>query len=183
MIENPGKFPQTVQELGEFIKKNQDRLVRHAYFRLGSREEAEDVVQDVIIRIYQEREAKQHIEQPASYAFRMVYNACIDQLRRKIKNNFEKLNGKAAFVAADGLNRESEIIAREEVKRVNRLLDAIPAEQAEVLRLRILDEMSFVEIAEIMKVPVTTIKSRFSYGIMKLKTKINHQEEVNYELH
>jgi len=54
---------------------------------LGNREEAEDVVQEVMIRIYQERENKQHIEQATSYAFRIVFNACLDHLRKKAKNN------------------------------------------------------------------------------------------------
>jgi len=182
MTETHELFPQTLAELGEFIKKNQNRLVRHAFFRLGNREEAEDIVQEVMIRIYQERESRHHIEKPASYAFRMVYNACMDHLRKKAKNNFEHLNGKDAL-AIDDSNRENEIIAREEFLRVNKLLDSIPDEQAEVLRLRVIDEMSFIEIAEIMKVPVTTIKSRFSYGIIKLRTKVNNQEEVKYELH
>jgi RNA polymerase sigma-70 factor (ECF subfamily) len=183
MTEYSEKFPQTLAELGEFIKKNQNRLVKHAFFRLGNHQEAEDVVQEVMIRIYQEKESMRNIKQPTSYAFRMVFNACLDRLRKKTKNNFEKLNGKDATSAIDVSNRESEIIAREEFQRINRLLNSVPDEQAEVLRLRILDEMSFVEIAEIMKVPVTTIKSRFSYGIIKLRNKIKHQEEVNYELH
>jgi RNA polymerase sigma-70 factor (ECF subfamily) len=181
MTEHPERYPQTLAELGEFIRKNQNRLVRHAFFRLGNREEAEDVVQDVMIRIYQEKESRQHVEQPTAYAFRMVYNACIDQLRKKAKKNFQQLNGKDTL-AVDDSNRENEIIAREEFTRINKLLNSIPDEQADVLRLRIIDEMSFVEIAEIMKVPVTTIKSRFSYGISKLRTKVNHQE-VKYELH
>lgn len=101
MTEHPEKFPQTLAELGEFIKKNQNRLVRHAFFRLGNREEAEDVVQEVMIRIYQERENKQLIEQATSYAFRMVFNACLDQLRKKAKNNFEQLNGKEVLVIDD----------------------------------------------------------------------------------
>ena len=183
MTENPEKFPQTLQELGAFVKANQDRLVRHAYFRLGNRQEAEDIVQEVMIRIYQEKENKQHIDRVTSYAFRMVFNACVDHLRKKTRNNFEQLNGLNVLVAIDGSNRETEIIAKEEFHRINQLLNSIPAKQAEVLRLRIIDELSFIEIAEIMKVPVTTIKSRFSYGIIKLRTKVNHQEEVKYELH
>jgi len=181
MTEHPEKFPQTLAALGEFIKKNQDRLVRHAFFRVGSREQAEDIVQDVMIRIYQEKENLQHIEKTTSYVFRMVYNACIDHLRKKAKTSFESLNGKESL-SVDGSNREKEMITREEFIRVNKMLNALPEEQAEVLRLRIIDEMSFVDISEIMNVPVTTIKSRFSYGISKLRTNVNHQEE-KYELH
>jgi RNA polymerase sigma-70 factor (ECF subfamily) len=183
MTEHPDKFPQTLAELGGFIKKNQNRLVRHAYFRLGNQEEAEDIVQEVMIRIYQEKESKQHIDRVTSYAFQMVFNACVDHLRKKARNNFGQLNGLNVLGAIDGSNRETEIIAQEEFFRINQLLNSIPAEQAEVLRLRIIDELSFVEIAEIMKLPVTTIKSRFSYGIIKLKTKVNYQKEVKNELY
>jgi RNA polymerase sigma-70 factor, ECF subfamily len=163
------------------VDRYKDRLMNVIGRMLSSTEEAEDIVQEVMIRIYQDKESRRHVDQPASYAFRMVYNACIDHLRKKAKNNFGHLNGKDTL-AVDDSNREKEIIAREEFSRINKLLNSIPDEQADVLRLRIIDEMSFVEIAEIMKVPVTTIKSRFSYGISKLRTKVNHQE-VKYELH
>jgi RNA polymerase sigma-70 factor (ECF subfamily) len=176
MTETHEKFPQTHAEFGEFIRRNQNRLVRHAFFRVGSQEEAEDIVQEVMIRIYQEKERKQHIGNPVSYAFRMVLNASLDLLRKKSRDPVGKLNGKDLSIA-DGTNREREMIAGEEFRRINSLLSSIPEEQAEVIRLRVIDEMSFVEIAEIMKAPVTTIKSRFTYGIIKLKTNVNYQKE------
>lgn len=183
MSEQPEKYPQTLQELGEFINKNQHRLVRHAFFRLGNRQEAEDIVQEVMIRIYQEKENKRHVERVTSYAFQMVFNACIDHLRKKARTTFEPLNGKNVYDPVDGSNRETELIAHEEYIRIHRILNSIPPEQAEVIRLRIIDELSFVEIAQIMNLPVTTIKSRFSYGIIKLKTKVNLQEEIKHELY
>ncbi len=182
MTEHTEKFPQTLIELGEFIKKNQDRLVRHAFFRLGNHEDAEDVVQEVMIRIYEEKKKLQHIEKTTSYVFRMVINTCLDRLRKQAGHNLEPLNGKETMVF-DVSNRETELIAKEEFNRINKIFSSIPSEQAEVLRLRIIDEMSFVEIAEIMKLPVTTIKSRFSYGITKLRNKVNYQEEIKHELH
>jgi len=182
MSEHPEKFPQTPAELGEFVKKNQDRLVRHAFFRLGDREEAEDVVQEVMIRMYQERERKQHVEQATSYVFRMVFNSCLDRLRKKARDRSERIDGMEVLLA-DGSNRETEIIAREEFLRINRLLESIPFEQGEVLRMRIIDEMSFVEIAEVMKIPVTTIKSRFSYGMEKLRIKVIYHKEAQNELY
>jgi RNA polymerase sigma-70 factor (ECF subfamily) len=68
----------------------------------------------------------------------------------------------------------------EEYKRIEGLLKDLPDEQAETIRLRVWDEMSFADIAEIMEVPVTTVKSRFKYGIDKLKSKIDKKGEINY---
>lgn len=57
----------------------------------------------------------------------------------------------------------------QEYRRINTLLHSIPVEQAEVIRMRIHGDRSFVEIADILEIPVTTVKSRFLYGIEKIK--------------
>ena len=182
MIEPRDNFPQTHEEFGEFIIRNQNRLVRHAFFRLGNREEAEDLVQDVMIRAYRERIDRKHIEKATSYVFRMVFNACMDRLRKSTRAPLEPLNGKEMITDVKDPGPEARIIAGEEFRRINAVLDSIPPEQADVVRLRIIDEMSFVEIAGLLNEPVTTRKSRFTYGILKLRTKISKKEEVNYEL-
>ena len=75
-----------------------------------------------------------------------------------------------------------QLIQIEEYNRLEKLLCELPDEQSETIRLRCFDNLSFVEIAEIIEVPVTTIKSRFKYGIEKLKNRIVLLKEVNYGL-
>lgn len=181
MSEHPEIFPQTFAEFSEFVGKYQNQLVRHAFYRTGNREEAEDIVQEVLIRMYSDKVIGKKVGKPVSYVFRMVYNASIDRIRKHGRRKTDPVDP-GTVVLADSSNREKEIIAQEEFARVNQLLASLPEEQAEVLRLRVFDDLSFVDIAEILKVPVTTIKSRFAYGIEKLRKKITHKEEVNYEL-
>ena len=50
-----------------------------------------------------------------------------------------------------------------------KLLDEIPEEQAEVIRLRIYGDNSFAEVADILSVPLPTVKSRFLYGLEKIR--------------
>ena len=54
--------------------------------------------------------------------------------------------------------------------RIDALLDRLPAEQAEVIRLHTFASMRFTEIAETLELPASTVKSRFHYGIERLKT-------------
>lgn len=56
-----------------------------------------------------------------------------------------------------------------EYRRIARLLTEIPDEQAEVIRLRIYGDNSFAEVAEILSLPLPTVKSRFLYGLEKLR--------------
>ncbi|HNW97253.1 MAG TPA: RNA polymerase sigma factor [Bacteroidales bacterium] len=176
------KFPQSIKELENFIDCYQNKLVHHAFFRLGNKEEAEDIVQEVIIKMFNDRNKYKDLANPSSYIFRMVSNSCIDRLR--MKKNIEYKN---EIFLKNILNNyvddsSAKIIEKEEFKRVNAILSRIPDEQAEVIRQRVIDEMSFTEIADILQLPATTVKSRFKYGITKLKSIIQKSKEVQNEL-
>lgn len=182
MINQVIKFPQTIKELEEFIDCYQNKLVHHAFFKLGDKEEAEDIVQEVIVKIYNERKKYKELENPISYVFRMVSNACIDKLR--VKKNIEIKKEKYSKDISDGFSEDSStrLIEKEEYKRISKILSKIPPEQAEVIQQRVIDEMSFVEIAKVLEIPITTVKSRFKYGIAKLKSFFQNLTEVQNEL-
>ncbi|MCD8035312.1 MAG: hypothetical protein LUF83_13615 [Alistipes sp.] len=61
-----------------------------------------------------------------------------------------------------------------EAKRIDSLLGSLPPEQADVIRLHTFGSLRFTEIAEVLDCPVTTVKSRFRYGIDKLKNVLKH---------
>jgi RNA polymerase sigma-70 factor, ECF subfamily len=175
------KIPQTQKELELFINKYLNRLVHHAFFRIGNKHEAEDIVQDVIVKMYFDKERLSGIENPLSYVYRMVTNACIDFLRKNKTNLIERieLNNYAHQIQVNG---HENFMIEEEFKCINNLLSNIPDEQSEVIRFKVIDELSFVEIAAINNLPVTTIKSRFKYGIEKLKYIYQLKKEVNHEM-
>lgn len=183
MIDNgKNKFPQTIDELEKFIDCYQNKLVHHAFFKLGEKEEAEDLVQDVIIKLYRDRTKYSEIENPPSFFFKAVSNACTDKLRARKINQSHVEN--YSLIHLNGISKDSSmnLIEKEEYKRVSEILSQIPTEQAEVIHHRVIDEMSFVEIAKILEVSPTTVKSRFKYGINKLKSIYQKMKEVNYEL-
>ena len=70
----------------------------------------------------------------------------------------------------------SEVIhAAEELQRIERLLQRLPEKQAEVIRLRIFDELRLNEIAEVVGCSIDTVNSRLRYGFKKLR-KIVYRE-------
>jgi RNA polymerase sigma-70 factor (ECF subfamily) len=60
-------------------------------------------------------------------------------------------------------------------KRIAQLLVEIPEEQAEVIRLRIYGNNSFADVAEILSLPLPTVKSRFLYGLEKIRRAMKKQ--------
>ena len=77
---------------------------------------------------------------------------------------------RAAALADDSGDQE----LREEYERIAGLLATLPEEQAEVIRLKTSDSLTFARIAEITGSTEATVKSRFRYGIGKLRKLINH---------
>ena len=157
-----------MDELLMFIEKYQNHLVRHAFLRLGCLEDAEDIVQDVFVKIYSQKIFRK-IENPEVYFYKMTMNACLDFMRRekvkfRVHQSFESENQTVSENdAIQNLKLE------EEFNRINNMLKTLPDEQAEVVRFRIIDELSFKEITAILGEPESTIKSRFQYAIKKLK--------------
>lgn len=60
----------------------------------------------------------------------------------------------------------------EEFVRINKLLDTLPQEQSEIVRLKCHDDLTFKQIAELQDIPEATAKSRYRYAIMHLKNKL-----------
>jgi RNA polymerase sigma-70 factor (ECF subfamily) len=178
--ETKPNFPELISQMELLIDLYQDKLVHHAFFRLGNHQDAEDVVQDVFIRFFNEQKQGKTILNPPAYIFRVVSNSCIDRLRSKSRSRqipFDDIQETEIGVCE---SNENELIKQEEYERINALLDSIPDEQAEIVRFRFVDGLPFQHIADILELPLTTVKSRFSYGLLKIKTKFFNQKEVSH---
>lgn len=162
MENNPTKN----ESLEQIVQEQLDSLYRFAYFRVGSRQQAEDIVQEVFLKLFSRPELLRGVENIHSYLLRALSNRCCDHLRRRRPANADLEKAAAQCVEEEPEHREWE--------RINDLLDRLPEEQAEVIRLRTTGEMSFDSIAAVVGCPTTTVKSRFRYGIEKLRKIVNH---------
>jgi len=162
----------------KIVEKFQNQLIRFAFYRIGSLEVAQDIVQDVFIRFFEKKQDFKTMENPKSFLYKSIGNQCIDYHR---KNKIE-------FISIDSIseshfiNNSNHYELKAEYEQITHLLNCLPEEQSEILKLRIIDELEFKEIAEITGIPVATAKSRFRYGIDKLKNKIQTKNVVNNEL-
>ena len=182
MNEPVSRFPQSSEELSSFLDAHIGRLTRLAHNVLGNRADADDAVQEAVLRAYQMRKSLVSVTNPFAYISRMVSNGCIDMLRRR--NAYEnRVAGMQQVIGTDSAEpREEELIREQQQQRLRLLLDLLPPDQAEVIRFRFAGDLTFSEIAGIVDAPVTTVKSRFSYGMMKLRLMMKEPKEVSHEL-
>ena len=164
-VVSSGRTADRVKDLERIISLKQDWLFRFAYLRVGRREDAEDIVQDVLLRLYRSKEQLTNVEKVEQYLIRAISNACIDYSRRRPPILMTSLEG-AAQIAEDS---EADKEIRDEYERINRLLQIIPAEQAEIVRLHCTDGLTFRQIAQVLEIPDATVKSRYRYAIDKIR--------------
>ena len=151
-----------------FDREHLRRLRAFAYRMLGSRAEAEDIVQDVLLRLFHSDCNLDRIDDVERYLWRAIANRCCDYHRHR--RNATLPTERAAALADDSGDQE----LREEYERIAGLLATLPEEQAEVIRLKTSDSLTFARIAELTGSTEATVKSRFRYGIGKLRKLINH---------
>ena len=158
---------QILAELERIVTERQDWLFRFAYMRIGIREDAEDVVQDALLSVFRRLREKTQMDSVEQYVIRAVSNACTDYFRRKPMQVVTL--DKAEQVAVSEADRQ----IHEEYLRVSRLLDTLPPEQSEIVRLKCYDDLTFKQIAELQGIPEATAKSRYRYAIIHIQQRIN----------
>ena len=140
------------------------RLVRYAEMLSGRREDAEDALQVAMITLARNPERLAGADQPWAYFVRMVRNETLKlgESRRSRSKLVELLRSWASkpkfwFLPDDDWREQVQAA----VKR-------LPPEQAEVVVLKIWEEMTFAEIAEVLGESLNTTASRYRYALEKL---------------
>lgn len=164
-----GPWPQTPPQFERLIDCFQGRLFRYALRRLGSVPDAEDLVQELFIQAYAERERRRGVVHVRAYLYRMAAHACQHWLRRRGRGPVMLDAETGAEIRDHRPTPAASAAAAETAARIEGLLRRIPEPQAEVIRLRFFDELRFVEIAEVIGSSVATVKSRLRYGLEKLQ--------------
>lgn len=154
--------------LERIVDRRQDSLYRFAYFRTGSQADAEGH------RAGRPAATLPLGLQPQSHRRRGALPLAGDRqplLRLPPPPAQCDAADRTAAALADEPGEQE---LREEYERIAGLLALLPEEQAEVIRLKTSDSLTFARIAEITGSTEATVKSRFRYGIGKLRKLINH---------
>jgi len=176
------RWPRNRLEFEAMVDANKDRLVRHAYRRLGTFQEAEEVVQDVFTRLFAGLNEPHRVTHVSAYLFRMTSNACTDVLRRR-RYAAVPLDDATAGSLADRRPTPTEHLAALEAwRQAETLIARLPRRQAEIVRLRVFDELRFAEIAEVVGSSLGTVKSRFRHGLERLRRLLPVETENTHEL-
>ena len=175
-------WPRTLDDLSRLVDAFQHRMVRYAFRRLGNIHEAEDVAQEVFVRAYVAGLGSVKVIHVSAYLYRIASNLCSDMLRRRRHPRVSLDQAETPDPIGNQPDGSQAVMAVEELRRIDALLSRLPHRQAEVIRLRVFDELRLREIAEVLGCPLATVKTRLRYGLAKLRRFIPHKLEQRNEL-
>jgi RNA polymerase sigma factor (sigma-70 family) len=159
-----------------------DAAYRFARWLARSPADAEDVVQEAMLRAYRGFDALRGSDVKA-WLLTIVRNCHSTALRQQHQRGVlvplpeEHETDAVPALVASGLEPESESIRRDEQLTLERLIAALPQEYREVLVLREIEELSYREIAEATQVPIGTVMSRLARARLALKKQWSGQLE------
>jgi RNA polymerase sigma-70 factor (ECF subfamily) len=159
-----------VGALGALFDLTSDRLVRFAIALTRNQHDAEDAVQAVLVRVASGPSRLADVAVPWAYLLRMVRNEALGIARRKGRTTTAgELSDLATRCRVDEMEQE------ETHRAVWSALRALPSEQAEVVVLKIWEEMTFAQIGQILDVSPNTVASRYQYAMTKLSQRLVKQ--------
>lgn len=167
--------------LDELIVRYQHRLMRYLLYLTGQREMAEDLFQEVWMRVLVRGAQFNGKARFDTWLFAIARNLVIDQRRKRTMTSLDELieghgedDRPMSFEMADSeptpFDRLSNLEDRERIAGALLELDAL---YREVLVLRFHEELSLEEIAQVTRAPLSTVKSRLYRGLAAIKPKLN----------
>ena len=171
-----------VKSFEVLVKRWEKPLLNHCYRMINEVALAEDLRQEIFLRVYRSAKTYQPRAKFSTWLYRIATNLCLDTLakqqRRKEVPISEYLESESddldnGFICPSR-KPEDAAVSKEIKNHVRLALARLPEEQRVVVVMRHYDELKFHEIAEILGCPVSTVKSRMAAGMQRLSQMLSH---------
>jgi RNA polymerase sigma factor (sigma-70 family) len=166
-----------LSDFNELVSKQSRQLFRYAFRILANREEAEDAVQEVFIKLWGMGEKLDRYSSIEALAVTMTKNYCIDQLRKRRYAKESEQDHQSFFMAPDPSPHE-QMERRESSETIIAIIADLPAVYREMAQMRDMEGFSYEEIAEKTGQNVNTIRVTLSRARKIIRDKfIKYQNE------
>ena len=167
---------------GELVRRYQDRLFNTVYRLVDSAEDAQDVVQEAFLHAYQSLDRFKRDSQFFTWLYRIAVNSAIS-LRRKQKSIIrlhQAGEGQGTVPEPTDLSEYSQpdqaLERADEERRIQAALNRLSPEHRAVLILKDLEDQKYETMAEILQVPIGTIRSRLHRARLELREVLEKTE-------
>jgi RNA polymerase sigma-70 factor, ECF subfamily len=160
------------------LEKHQSQIFHYILSKIKNRDLSNDIFQDTFIKVIRTLKSGNYNEEGKflPWVMRIAHNLVIDHFRRESKVRFVSESSSASeeynvfsVIKDEGLNVEQRISKEELESQVASFIDYLPENQKEILLMRIYQDMSFKEIAELKDISINTALGRMRYAVMNIR--------------
>ena len=169
-----------INAYNELVKRYKDRLLNFVLRYFNNVEQAEDVVQVTLIKLYTHASYYKNVAKFSTWIFTIAKNNALTELRKNKRKKTDSLwtdDGQVIDINSNEESLDSKVQNEIEIDQLNKFLDEIPENFRMAVVLRDFQELSYEEISKILEIPIGTIKSRINRGRIRLAEKMKHFKE------
>jgi RNA polymerase sigma-70 factor, ECF subfamily len=148
------------------------RLADYAFRISGSRDGAEDAVQDVFIAVWQRRSSIPDAARLPAYLHRAVRNRALNQIRAM--KTADRAANELGVESREAAHADAEVLEREVGDAISGALAALPARTREVFQLSREQGLTYQQIADALEISVKTVETLMGRGLRALREKLLH---------
>jgi RNA polymerase sigma-70 factor (ECF subfamily) len=169
--------------LASLIERHQSKIYGFIYSKINDRDLSDDIFQDTFIKVIKTLKSQSYNEEGKflPWVMRIAHNLVIDHFRKAKKMPFQRETEEYSifnYMADNSLNVEGQIISQQVESDLIKLLDELPEDQKEVIMMRIYQDLSFKEIADLTGVSINTALGRMRYALLNLRKIIEKNQII-----
>jgi RNA polymerase sigma-70 factor (ECF subfamily) len=169
--------------LAVLIKRHQSKLYGFIYSKVTDRDIADDIFQDTFIKVIRTLKSNSYNEEGKflPWVMRISHNLIVDHFRKNKKMPMYRETEEFSIFSImtdNSPNIENRIITDQVENDLQRLIEELPDDQKEVLQMRIYQDLSFKEIADLTGVSINTALGRMRYALMNLRKVIEKNKII-----
>ena len=165
--------------LAALVTQYATTLYRVAYSVLRNPADAEDAVQEAFLRVLRHRDSLDEVRDQRVWLIRIVWNIVLDRKRRaRTRPETDDVAELARVLPANGLSAEQIAAATQHHAHVLSCVEQLPPKERQVLQLSAFEELSSVEIASILGITESSVRSRLFRARNLMAEMLNHARSL-----
>ena len=165
--------------LAALVSQYAGALYRVAYSVLRNPADAEDSVQEAFLRVLRHRDTLGEVRDQRVWLIRIVWNIVLDRKRRaKTRPETDDVAELARVLPCDGLSAEELAAAAQHHAHVLGCVEKLPAKERQVLQLSAFEELNTVEIAQVLGITESSVRSRLFRARNMMADLLNHSRSI-----
>jgi RNA polymerase sigma-70 factor (ECF subfamily) len=172
------------EAFGELVRRWERRIFALTYGMLGREEDARDATQETFLAAFRSLRNFRGEAKVSSWLHRIAVNQCISRQRRaKVRSESaledEQETNAGSFAMPLSFSPAHVVEGRQQTAAVRRAINSLPVELRQVVVMKEFEELTFREIADVLELPLSTVKSRLYTALKQLQMRLQKFESRN----